>query len=302
MVSPTAHGVIKTRLRYRSLLLLCLLLAAGGAMAQEKTMSLDQAREGENFDVYWATGVIESEGLDYGVGLAEKFYLAVSDFLGHGPKEKLQILLLGPAEVDGRRRGYPRVDSQGRIHLFQYGPTYHGYFGALPHEMVHSFRIHRAPHDDWFFEEGFAEFVALRVGKSMKGFPWYEAPVTVAAGQWLIKGEGIPLRVLRDKHRDINLACRAQSYTLRSSFFDWLGRTYGDESLREMATREKAGALEDYEALTGKSFDVLAVEWRKAIVREYRAMEDADAQAEAYRTRTPIQYMPICVEGVDFEG
>ena len=282
------------------LLVATLVLITGITLAQEKTMSLDQAREGEDFDFYWATGGIEPEGLEYGVSQAERYYKAVRDFLGHGPEDKLQILLLGPAEVEGRRRGSPGVDSQGRIRLFRYGPTYHGYYGALPHEMVHSFRIHRAPHHDWYFEEGFAEFVALRVGKSMTGFPWYEAPVTVAAGQWLVRGGGIPLQILREQHREINMACRAQSYTLRSSFFDWLGRTYGDEPILKMASREKAGALEDYETLIGKPFDVLATEWREAVVKAYHELKDADARAETYRTRTPIQYMPVCHEGVDF--
>lgn len=275
-------------------------LVAGTVMAMEKTMSLDQVREGEDFDFFWASGGIDPEGLEYGGRKAEEYYRGVSTFLGHEPEEKLQILLLGPAEVDGNRRGSPRVDSQGRIHLFRYGPTYHGYFGALPHEMVHSFRIQRAPHHDWFFEEGFAEFVALRVGKSMKGFPWYETPVTVAAGQWLVRGEAIPLRVLRKKHSEINMACRAQSYTLRSSFFDWLGRTYGDESLLKMASRQEAGALEDYESLIGKPFDVLTVEWREAMINAYYELDNADAQADNYRTRTPIQYMPVCREGIDF--
>ncbi len=277
-----------------------LAFVAGAAAAQEKAMNLDQAREGEDFDFYWATGVIEPEGLDYGVRQAEKYYKAVRDVLSHGPAGKLKILLLGPAEVEGRRRGSTHVDSRGRIHLFRYGPTYHGYFGALPHEMVHSFRIHRAPHHDWFFEEGFAEFVALRVGKSMKGFPWYEAPVAVAAGHWLVRGEDIPLRLLRERHRDLNMSCRAQSYTLRSSFVDWLGHTYGDGPLLKMASRQKAGALEDYKALFGKPFDALAAEWREAAVKAYHGLKDADAQAETYRRRTPIQYMNVCGKGEDF--
>lgn len=283
---------------HSGLTLTALVLVAGSAIAEEKTMSLDQVREGEHFDFYWATGDIGPEGLEYGVSQAETYYEGVRDVLGYAPASKLQILLLGPAEVEGKRRGSPHVDSQGRIHLFRYGPTYHGYFGALPHEMVHSFRIQRAPHEDWFFEEGFAEFVALRVGKSMKGFPWYETPVSVAAGTWLVSDdEEIPLRLLRDRHSDLNMACRAQSYTLRSSFFDWLGRTYGDEVLLQMASRENAGALEDYEALFGKSFDALAAEWREAALKAYRTVSDADRLAEAYRTGTPIQYMNVCREG-----
>ena len=285
-----------------TLLLVTLALCAGKTSAQEKTMNLDQAHEGVDFDFYWAAGVIEPEGLEYGVRQAEKHYKAVGDFLGHDPEDKLQILLLGPAVVEGRRRGSPSVDSQGRIRLFRYGPTYHGYFGALPHEMVHSFRIHRAPHHDWFFEEGFAEFVALRVGKSMKGFPWYETPVTVAAGQWLVRGEEISLLILREQHREINMACRAQSYALRSSFFDWLGRTYGDEPLLKMASQESAGALEDYETLIGKPFKVLTTEWREAVVKAYHELKDVEARAQTYRTNTPIQYMPVCREGSDFQG
>lgn len=277
-----------------------LILATGHAASRQESARLDQTREGKDFDFHWAAGDIEPEGLEYGVAQAEKYSKAVTGFLGHGPDARLQILLLGPAEVDGKQRGSPRVDREGRIHLFRYGPTYHGYFGPLPHEMVHAFRIGRAPHHDWFFEEGFAEFVALRVGKSMKGFPWYDTPVTIAAGQWLARNEDIPLQILREKHAEINMACRAQSYSLRSSFFDWLGRTYGDEPVMKMASREKAGALEDYETLFGKSFDALAAEWREAVLKAYGGLADADAQAENYRTGTPIQYMPVCRKGTDF--
>jgi hypothetical protein len=115
-----------------------------------------------------------------------------------------------------------------------------------------------------------------------------------------VRGGGIPLQILREQHGEINMACRAQSYTLRSSFFDWLGRTYGDEPILKMASREKAGALQDYETLIGKPFDVLATEWREAVVKAYHELKDVDARAETYRTRTPIQYMPVCHEGVDF--
>ena len=111
--------------------------------------------------------------------------------------EKIVVLLHGPAERPDGSQGYPRVDGEGRIHLCMFEPTYHGYFGALPHEMVHSFRIHRTPQHDWFFEEGYAELVALRAWKSPRSFPWYETPLEIAAGQWLARGEGIPLSLLR---------------------------------------------------------------------------------------------------------
>jgi hypothetical protein len=256
--------------------------------------------ETEHFVFAWAPGAIDEEGLAYGKRQAESFYGALVERLGESPPDRIAVLLHGPAERPDGSWGYPRVDSRGRIHLYRFGPTYHGYFGALPHEMVHAFRIDRNPHHDWFFEEGFAELVALRAGKSLEGFPWYGAPVEIAAGQWLARGEGIPLGVLRERHRDLNLACRAQSYALRSSFFLYLGDTYGDAPLLEMAAGETAGNLADYERLLGKPFEALAADWRAWLLGAFRGRDDAEARARRYRDETPIRSMDVCREGEQF--
>ena len=132
--------------------------------------------------IEWGEGTVTNE-IEAAKREGGRFYSALREMLDHEPKSKITILLRGPFEQPDGRRGYPHVDSGGRIHLFRFGPTYRSYFSALAHEMVHVFRRHRRPHADWFFEEGFAEFVALRVDPSLRGFPWYDFPVIVAAGQ-----------------------------------------------------------------------------------------------------------------------
>jgi hypothetical protein len=258
------------------------------------------ATETEHLIFHWNEGDIGEEGLEYGKRQGERQIRAIGELLDVKPETKVKILLRGAAEGPDGVRGYPHVDRWGRIHLFRFGPTYHGYFGAVPHEMVHTLRIHRGRNRIWFFEEGFAEFVALRAGKSMRGFPWYDAPMEVAAGQWLVRDEGIPMMLLHDQHSELSMRCKAQSYTLRSSFFDYLGRRFGNEAVIEMSRRERAGAMEDYVQILGEGFEALEKAWRKDLLARYRAASDADEQARRYREETPIQYMHVCRKGAEF--
>ena len=91
----------------------------------------------------------------------------------------------------------------------------------------------------------------MRIDDDLRGFPWYGFAVDLVVGQWLAADEGIPLATLRDKHEQINMPCKAQSYSLRSAFFDHLGKTYGDDKILAMARQEKAGAVGDYEKFLG---------------------------------------------------
>lgn len=255
--------------------------------------------ETEHLIITWKVDTTSDE-IEAAKEKGEGFYSAIRKLLGHEPKSKIVILMQGPAEQADGSWGYPRVDSWGRIHLFRFGPTLESYFSALAHEMVHVFRFSRRANADWFFEEGFAEFVALRVDPPLRGFPWYDSPIVVAAGQWIANGEDIPLAILREMHRALNLPCKAQSYTLRSSFFDYLGKRYGNDAVLRMARQEHAGALSDYRTFFKKNFDELDLEWRKALLTEYNNTADVNALARRYRQETPIQYMPVCKQGEQF--
>ncbi len=241
-----------------------------------------------------------SEGEVEGVKAeATRTYEAVAEILGERPDWKVEIVMGGPAERDGRR-DYPRVDGRGRIRLFTFVPDWNNYFGALAHEMVHAFRFQRRLTADWFFEEGFAEFVALRADPSLAGFPWFDHPVRLVAGQWIASGDDIPIAMMRDRHRELNLPCRAQTYALRSAFFDWLGRTYGDDTVVRMGKEPSAGRLEDYEKFFGLPFDQLAARWRADLLDAFRAMPDGETAARTYRRESPIQYQKVCAAGTDF--
>jgi hypothetical protein len=186
------------------------------------------------------------------------------------------------------------VDSFGRVHLYRFGPTWHDYTGAYAHELVHAMRFWRMPHYDWFFEEGLAEFIALRIDDDLRGFPWYGYPVDLVAGQWFMRNEAVLMKVIREEHKRVNLPCKAQTYSLRSAFFDYLGREYGDHAVLDMARQDRAGMLEDYQKYLGRDFQSLSIEWRAAVLHSYEAIAHADSLATAYRTTSPIQYNPAC--------
>lgn len=150
------------------------------------------------------------------------------------------------------------------------------------------------PHHDWFFEEGFAELVALRVNEGTRGFPWYDFPVDLVAGQWVAADADLPLPMLRERHGELNLPCKLQVYALRGSFFDDLGRRFGDAAMLKMAARERAGALEDYCEILGADLESLAAAWRERLLARYAAIADAAAQAARYRTESPARYQAVC--------
>lgn len=255
--------------------------------------------ETERFVLEWRD-VPDSTEVEAVTVEAKNIYERVVEILGVRPVGRIAIVLGGFAERPGGIREYARVDSTGRILLFKFVPDFNNYFTALAHEMVHVFRFDRRWTADWFFEEGFAEFVALRADPSLAGFPWFDYPVALVAGQWVAEGADIPLILLREHHRDLNLKCGAQSYALRAAFFDWLGRTFGDEAVLQAANEANAGALEDYERFFGKPFEQLAVDWRKDLLADFREIHDGDALAKKYRTESPAKYQRVCIDSKDF--
>jgi hypothetical protein len=245
---------------------------------------------------------VEPDSMEIEAVIAEanKLYERIANLLGEYSKGRITIVLGGEAERPGGQREYPRVDSKSRILLFKFTPEFSNYFNALAHEMVHVFRFDRRWSADWFFEEGFAEFIALRVDSSLAGFPWFEYSIPLVAGQWVAKGQDIPLTLLRSKHRELNQPCGAQSYALRAGFFDWLGREFGDKVVIQAGSEVHAGTLADYEKFFGKPLEQLELDWRTAILAEYHLIADVDILAQKYREESPIKYQRVCSEGEDF--
>jgi hypothetical protein len=106
--------------------------------------------------------------------------------------------------------------------------------------------------------------------------------------------------LLRTRHQDLNLPCRAQSYSLRSAFFDYLGRTYGSDAVLAMSNQERAGELADYAKFFGKEFAALETEWRAAARAEFEKTPDHEDLARRFRRESPIQYQPVCQKGKQF--
>lgn len=274
-----------------------IVLATALAVSPSPAVEAERRAETDRFVIVALDPSVTDEEVEMAKAKAERFYEAIRDLLGSEPPGKIVIDLEGPAERPDGSWGYPRVDGRGTVHLYRYTDEPESYFNALAHELVHVFRSGRKPHHNWFFEEGFAEFLARRVDPSLDGFPWYGFPVDLVAAQWIATGEEIPLTALRERHRELNLPCKLQSYALRGAFFDWLGRTYGDETLIAMSEAEEAGALADYERRFGKNLEALEREWREALLAAYREDEEAKSLARRYRQESPAQYQPVCPPG-----
>jgi len=271
---------------------LLLILCTSVTFAQES--GYKYFAETEHLRFAWDDTAVAGEGLEVLKQDGEKYYAAIKKMLGEVDNKKVTVLLEGPAERADGSWGYPRVDGFGRVHLYRFGPTWHDYQGAYAHEMVHAMRFWRMPHYDWFFEEGLAEFIALRIDDDLRGFPWYGFPVNLVAGQWLVASEGIPLATIKDNHGQINLPCKAQTYSLRSAFFDYLGRNYSDDAVLTMARQDQSGISEDYKKYLGSDFQSLAIEWRAQLLSSYAKIEYVDSLATVYRKEAPIRYMPVC--------
>jgi hypothetical protein len=276
-------------------------LTAASSIAQDATAQDAKAFriELDQITLEWAEKPTDAEIAGIKAEVLRQ-HARVAAMLAVEPPERIHIVLSGDARQQDGSWETSRVDWLGRVLLFRFTNDYKNYFTALPHELVHAFRFGRRATADWFFEEGFAEFIALRVDPSLGGFPWFDFPVTVVAGQWLASGEAIPLSLLRDKHRQLNGQCGAQSYALRSAFFVWLGDSFGDDTVLAAAKASPAGGLDDYEKFFGKSFETLVAEWQVAALAEFKSIEGATEQAKRFRTQSPIQYQHVCEEGEDF--
>lgn len=231
---------------------------------------------------------------------AESHLDAILAMLGetYAPADLVRITLHGPADHENPTH-YPRVDQEGRVHLFQFGPNADSHLSPLAHELVHALRNPHVKAWYGFVEEGFASWMSLRVAPDRAGFPFFGHPVDVVAGQWLGGEEDIPLHAIRLLHGQLNLSCRLQTYSLRTSFFDDLARRHGDERVVAFAHDVARTGRIDFDAAFGASFAELAEAWHSDLLARFQEDPQSAARARAYREAPELRGFPVCVREND---
>ena len=185
----------------------------------------------DHFIITWQDTLITNEEVKQAEELAERMYKGLSEYLGASkmPKNKIILNLGGDAFVDSNIPKIPFVNSQGEIFLYRYPRS--GYFGELPHELVHALRMIIGWTGDRFLEEGLAECLSSLLFPEVIGFSRYGYSTTISAGSWFMDNEDetIPLKLLKNKHSVLNLKCQAQVYSIRADFFRYLLKQYGKD-------------------------------------------------------------------------
>lgn len=233
----------------------------------------DGRRDTPHFVLVWRQGETTREEIDAAVAHAEFLFAKLADELGAAqtPQASLIVMFEEPAITPTGQWRIPYVDRAGRIHLLRFPGLGGGYLGKLGHELVHAFRSawrsQRSRPEGVaysFVEEGFAEWIATRLEPHSLAFPYYGFSVHLVAGQWLIRDEAPPLRVLLERHRDLNPRCLTQAYALRGAFFQYLHDTYGKEAVFRLAYAEDEMTPVLFAQIFDQDFDTLAGDWRAA--------------------------------------
>jgi hypothetical protein len=230
----------------------------------------------------------------------ESVHGPITAFLGSArvPHRKVEVLLMG-AGADRY------VDGAGRIVLHRKPAPQGGYLDGLAHELTHALRYdYWQQHGTWgwpsfgFFEDGFAELVAVTVDPDKPGFPFFGVAEDVVAGYWVTSGQAIPHDILRPRNQELNAPCDHQAYTQRASWFRYIDETYGRTRTLAMAY----SPVEVTDAVTGdlvdRSLSELDAEWEEWITARYSAIPNADSLARAYRAWVPES--AVCVAGRDY--
>lgn len=283
-------------------LLVCLFVAAcSDSTGPEPAVPLE--RSSDHFIFESTTADATSAEMDAGIQLAEGHYAAMVALVGENriPAGKIRVILEGDFRPD-RSGGY--IDPDGVAHLSRYRPDLGGYFGSLAHEIAHALRYtywHRFQVGPWenfgYIEEGFAEYAAIAVYPQKAGFPFYGYPVDLITAARLVRGEGIPQQVMRDRH-ELNTPCEWQTYPLRASWFRYIEGEYGRETVLSIAYSEVETTDERLEALLGATLDQVDAAWEAWLLARYAAIPDADAIAQPYFQKFGNE--PICEAGVDW--
>ena len=287
--------------RSAGLAALFILAGCGGSTEPEPTVPL--SRSSEHFEFESNTARATAAEMDLGIQQAEQHHAAIAALVGENRIRtgKITVYLKGD-KTDAETGGY--VDENGAVHISRYRQDLGGYFGSLAHEIAHALRYsywHRFNVGPWenfgFIEEGYAEYAAIAVHPGKMGFPFYGYSPDIITAQRLIRGEGIPQQVMRDRH-DLNSRCEWQTYPLRASWFRYVEDEYGLEAVLAIAFSEVETTDERIESVLATSLEQVDADWEQWLLARHAAVPNAADIAAPYFQKFGAE--PICQAGVDW--
>ena len=286
--------------RHGVCLLLPYLLLSG---CSDDPTAPELTRETEHFHFVAEAGNATEAELEQGVQLAETLRAAIVGILGaeRASGRTITVELNGPVGPCTENR----VDEQGRILLCRASAQEGGYYAVFAHELTHALRYeYWGRYGTWawpsfgYFEDGFAEFVAVSVDPDKTGFPFYGYPEDVVAGYWVVSGQAIPNEILRPRNQEINSPCQFQAYPQRASWFRYIDETFGRAAVLAVAYSDAEVTSTVALSLLGVGLAEVDSGWEQWVSARYAAIADADGIAQQYRRRVPSS--SVCVEGVDY--
>ncbi len=289
-------------------LLLADLVAAEPGTQGEIPAGYDRQKEGQGLLFLWREAETDESTAETAIEVGNVIFNGIAKFLGRDrvPSKKLVVVLDGSMFANGTRR-IPRVDAQGRVLLYTTSAPMNQYMSVFAHELVHAIRYQNHLAGDasavlgtGFFEEGFAEAVALQVEGHSDRYPyWGYSPAAINAH--LIEEDlAIPLERLINEHAALSLKCELQSYPLRGSFLTYLHSLMGHESFLLLSDARSRKDTSFYEKRLAKPFAELVSDWRDHVLAQAEHIPDAEQQALDWLALNQQFGFKLCEKGADF--
>lgn len=283
------------------LLTTCLGYGVAGAQTEaDRRLAVEHGLDGQletdRFAVFWSEDEAFLDQVRDLVQVLDGYHAEITSIVGpeRKPDRRIVVLLAGPGQAPDGTWRFPHVDRAGRVFLYRYSPGFGAYAVEAAHELVHAFRRASGLWHSGFWEEGFAETVAMAADPGDVGFPRYGYPLTVTAGHLLAWDEYLPLNEVRTRHRELGRRCQLQSYLERAAFFAYLMELEGIEAIVELAYQRSNPGDDDYVRVYGRPFSELVADWEAKLLSDYQATPGADEMARRYREEPPIAGRPMC--------